>query len=164
MNSKLLEIERVLNVGLTALSAIDDWTIYPHQQVLADANGLKTALAALRADIPDRRTALQALESIGETILGTKFSYEVYQKLLARKHPNFQNLQWASMGKLPIPVDVMTEYRAIKSGEFTAAIATLESKHEQQIVQLNKRLQDMTTVLNRAQRLLTEMLAIVGLE
>lgn len=161
-NKQLLEIERVLNEGLTALSAIDDATIYPHQQVLADANGLKSSLAALQAVVPDTRNALEALESVGDTTLGKKFSYAVYRKLMDRKHPDYMNLYFASAGKLPIPVDVISEYRAIEKGNIATAIANLKAKHKLQILQLNKRLRDMTTVLHDVNGMMEELLQLCG--
>ena len=121
INKRLLEIERILNKGLTALSS-EGLTCYPHQQVLADANGLKCAITALKADTPDTRIALKALEKVGDAKLGRRFSEEVYKRLLERKNPNYKNLHWATEGKLPIPLNLMPEYRAIQKGDIKIGV------------------------------------------
>jgi len=115
----------------------------------------------LQAQVPDTRLALEALESVGETKLGMKFSEEVYERLLRRKNPKYKNLYWASEGMLPIPVNVIPEYRAIQKGDIVTAIPSLESKYKLRIQQLNKRLQDMTHVLTEAHTIFKEMQAQV---
>ncbi|MFC1792801.1 M28 family peptidase [Planctomycetota bacterium] len=148
-NRFLLEIECILNKGFTALSA-DGMTLYPHQQVLADANGLKCALTALQAQPPDNRLALKALETVGDTKQGIRLSKEVYKKLIKRKDPSYENLHWASEGKLAIPVNVISEYRAIQKDDLTKVVPRLKTKYDLQIQRLNKRLKDMTNVLEEA--------------
>ena len=90
VNEGLLEVEKVLNSGLTALSpADDDATVYPHQAVLRDAQGINAALAALKADRPDPAAALKALAGTYMTRFGISFSYPVYLKQLSRLAPAF---------------------------------------------------------------------------
>jgi len=159
-NSLLLQVERILNKGFTALSS-EGMTIYPHQQVLADANGLKCALTALQAKPPDTRLALEALQVVGDTKLGMRFSEEVYQKLISRKDPSYKNLHWASDGKLAVPVNVIPEHHAIQKGQITTAISSLETKYKSKIQALNKRLQEMNSVLEETHTLLTDFQALV---
>ncbi|MFC1761308.1 M28 family peptidase [Planctomycetota bacterium] len=155
-NNRLLEIERILNKGLTALSS-EGLTCYPHQQVLTDANGLKCAITALQAHTPDTRLALKVLEKVGDTKLGIRFSEEVYQRLLERKNPDYKNLHWASEGKLPVPLNVIPEYRAIQKGDITTAISGLREEHRLRIQDLNNRLREMTSVLREAHTLLKQI-------
>lgn len=158
VDQRLLEVEKVLHGGLTALSPVDDSTVYPHQPVLNDAIAIRSCLVALNADQPDTVAALRALEGIGETAIGVKFSPAVHQKMMERKNPSYARLHWASLGKLPVPVDVMPEYRAIERGEIPQAVSSLEAKHRPVVAELNKRLQAMASVLSEVHALMEPLL------
>jgi hypothetical protein len=149
-NGGLLEIERAVNAGFTALSpAEDDATVYPHQAVLKDAQGMNAALAALRAAGPDPAAALKALEGTYLTRLGIVFSYPVYLKYIARLDPGYELITWGAQGQLPEPLDVVPEYRAIQSGDIAGAIGGLESERGELTGELNRRLAGMASLLEQ---------------
>jgi len=149
-NGGLLEIERAVNAGFTALSpAEDDATVYPHQAVLKDVQGINAALAALRAAGPDPAAALMALEGTYLTRLGIVFSYPVYLKHIARLDPGFELITWGAQGQLPEPLDVIPECRKIQSGDIAGAIEGLDTKRAELTGELNQRLAGMASLLEQ---------------
>jgi len=149
-NGSLLEIERAINAGFTALSpAEDDATVYPHQAVLKDAQGINAALAALRAPAPDAAAALKALEGTYLTRIGIVFSWPVYLKHIARLDPGHELITWGAQGQLPEPLDVIPEYRKIQSGDIAGAIEGLEAKRGELTRELNQRLAGMAGLLEQ---------------
>jgi len=150
VNSGLLEIEKAINVGFTALSpADDDATIYPHQALLKDAQAVNAALAALRAAKPDAAAALKALEGTYLTRLGVVFSYPVYLKHIGRLDPGYGRITWGAQGQLPKPLDIMPQYRKIQAGDYAGAIAELETVRRSLLGALDQRLTEMAGVLER---------------
>jgi hypothetical protein len=151
VNAGLLAVEKLVNGGLTALSPPDDdATIYPHQLVLRDLQGINAALTALKASRPERAAALQALSGVYFTRLGLVFSYSVYRKHLERLDPGYGILTWGGQGQLPKPLDVIPQYRMIEAGKATAAVADLEAKRRALIDDLNGRILRMAGVLEQA--------------
>jgi hypothetical protein len=151
VNAGLLEIEKAVNSGLTALSPPDDdATIYPHELVLRDLRGINAALAALKTPRPDRAAALKALAGVYFTRLGLIFSYPVYQKHLERLDPGYGLITWGGQGQLPKPVDVVPQYRMIEAGKTAVAAAELEAKRRALVDDLNARLLRMSGVLEQA--------------
>jgi hypothetical protein len=149
-NKDLLEIERAINAGYTALSpGDDDATVYPHQTVLEDVQRINEALAALESVKPDGDTALKALAGTYLTRLGIVFSYPVYLKHIARLDPGFGRIAFGGQGRLPIPLDVMPEYRKVQAGDYTGAITGLETKRRTLISTLDRRLTEMAGVLEQ---------------
>ncbi len=149
-NAVLLAVEKDINGGLTALSpADDDITIYPHQAVLKEVQGLSTALAALKAGKPDRAAALEALAGTGTTRFGLRFSYPVYQKQLLRLAPGFPRLGFGELGRLPAPLDIMPQYRKIESGDAAGAVPELEAALRARLDLLDGRISEMAEVLER---------------
>ncbi len=154
-NRALLEAERMLNAGLTCLSpAADDATVYPHQPLLEETQGLSKALAALGAAEPDRAAALEALAGTGMTRWGRLFSYPVYRKQLARLTPGFPRLGFGELGRLPEPLDIMPQYRKIESGDAAGAVPGLESALRARRVLLDERLAEMADLLERTSAVL----------
>ena len=157
-NAVLLAVEKDINGGLTALSpADDDITIYPHQAVLKEVQGLGTALAALKAGKPDRAAALEALAGTGTTRFGLRFSYPVYQKQLLRLAPGFPRLGFGELGRLPAPLDIMPQYRKIESGDAAGAVPELEAALRARLALLDVRISEMAEVLERAAARLREL-------
>jgi hypothetical protein len=149
-NSSLLEIEKAINAGFTALSpADDDATVYPHQPVLGDARGIGAALAALRASTPDKAAALKALAGTYLTRHGIAFSYPVYLKHIARLDPGFDRITFAAQGRLPAPLDVMPQYRRIEAGDYAGAVAELEASRRALLADLDHRLTGMADLLEQ---------------
>jgi len=150
-NAALLDAEKVLNSGLTAVSpAEDDATVYPYQPILRDLRGISSALAALRSAPPDKAAALKALSGVYLTRHGIAFSHPVYLKQLARLDPAFERIAWGAQGHLPKPLDVVPEYRQIEAGESGQAIASLEPKERSLAAELDARLDRMAGILERS--------------
>ena len=150
-NAALLSVEKDINSGFTALSpADDDITIYPHQAILKEVQGLRKALVALKAMKPDRAAALEALAGTGMTRYGIRFSYPVYQKQLSRLAPGFPRLGFGELGQLPEPLDIMPQYRKIESGDTTGAVPELEAALRARLALLDRRLAEMAAVLEQA--------------
>ncbi|TRZ86784.1 M28 family peptidase [bacterium] len=151
VNDGLLEVEKALNSSFTALSpADDDATVYPHQAVLRDAQGINAALAALKTDRPDPAAALKALAGTYMTRFGISFNYPVYLKQLTRLEPDFPRLTIGGQGQLPEPLDVIPQYRKIEAGDYAGAIAELEAIRLTQLSRLDERLARMAGVLEWA--------------
>ena len=156
-NKQLLLILKVLYRGM---SAVHEWTGHlhaPHEQVLADTQGINAAIRALKAEPPDRAGALKALEGTGMTPLGIAFSYPVWRQAIEVTDPSRTDLYWASLGKLPYVFDVIPEYRLIERGEIPLAVNGLEAKRKLELEQLNRRLADMSSVLEKVNALLEEL-------
>ncbi len=152
VNTYLLKIAKVLNRGLSAFSG---WkNVYPHEELLSNTLNLNTAIDSLEKNPPDSTSALKALEEIYPTSIGVKFSEAVYQRVLRRRHPDTENLDLISLGKLSVPPDVIPEYRAIERGDMGAAIVKLKGKLRLEILQLDRRLEEMISVLEAAHSLL----------
>jgi Iap family predicted aminopeptidase len=150
-NAALLDVEKVLNSGLTAMSpADDDATVYPYQPVLRDLRGIASALAALRSAPPDPAAALKALSGVYLTRHGLAFSHPVYRKQIARLDPAFDRVAWGAQGHLPRPLDVVPEHRQIEAGETGRAIASLEPKERSLAAELDARLGRMADLLEKA--------------
>jgi hypothetical protein len=150
VNLGLLEIEKDINSGLTALSPPDDdATIYPHELVVRDLQGINAALAALIAARPDRATALKVLSGVYFTRLGLVFSYPVYQKHFERLDPGYELITWGAQGQLPKPLDVVPQYRKIEAGNSAVAIIELEAERRGLVEDLNARLARMAALLER---------------
>ena len=150
-NAALLDVEKVLNSGLTAVSpAEDDATVYPYQPILRDLRGISSALAALRSAPPDKAAALKALSGVYLTRHGIAFSHPVYRKQIARLDPAFERVAWGAQGHLPRPLDVVPEYRQIEAGENGRAIASLEPKERSLAAELDARLDRMADLLEKA--------------
>jgi Iap family predicted aminopeptidase len=148
VNDGLLEVEKVLNSSFTALSpADDDATVYPHQAVLRDAQGINAALAALKADRPGPAASLKALAGTYMTRFGISFSYPVYLKQISRLRPDFPRITIGGQGQLPEPLDVISQYRKIEAGDWAGAIVELEAKRLKLLVELDDRLARMAGVL-----------------
>jgi aminopeptidase YwaD len=150
-NAALLDAEKVLNRGLTAVSpAEDDATVFPYQPILKDLQGVTTALAALRPPAPDNAAALKALAGVYLTRQGVIFSHRAYQRQIARLDPAFERLAWAAQGQLPRPLDLVPQYRLIESGASSRASAELEPVRRALTAELETRLVRMAEVLEQA--------------
>jgi Iap family predicted aminopeptidase len=149
-NAALISVEKDINSAFTALSpADDDITVYPHQALLREAQGLHKALVALKATKPGRAAALEALAGTGMTRFGIRFSYPVYQKQLSRLAPGFPRLGFGELGQLPEPLDVMPQYRKIESGDAAGTVPQLEAALRTRLGLLDKRLAEMAVILER---------------
>jgi hypothetical protein len=156
-NKVFLAAAKTANANLTALDMLDN-VIYPHQQVLADVQGLDAAIAALTAGTPDADAALQALSATYMTWYGMNFSYPVYIHEISRRDPDYGRIGWGGTGQLPIPLDVMPEYRMIESGHYAAAAQGLADKRAVQVGDLNRRLTHMAASLETTTALLAGLI------
>jgi hypothetical protein len=146
VNKKLLAIEKTIGTNLTAISPFDP-TLYPHQQVLHDTEGLEAAIAALKQPTPDAAAALQALGGVYLTWYGINFSHSVYRMEIRHHDPDYYRINWGGQGQLPEPLDVMDEFNMIQAGDYAGAIAGLQAKVGPQIVELNGRLKRIAKTL-----------------
>jgi hypothetical protein len=142
----LLEVERALHAGFTALDWSDE-TVYPHEQVLWDVQLLQQAQAALLASDPDKEAAVKTLAAIGYTWYGLRFSLPVYRHQLAWHDPAYWAINWGGEGHLPLPIDVLAECRAVEIGDGGAALPGIERELERQRGQLDDRLLTMAETL-----------------
>jgi hypothetical protein len=150
-NAALLDAEKILNKGLTAVSpAEDDATVYPYQAVLKDLRGITAALAALQPARPDKAAALKALMGVYLTRQGVVFSHRAYQRQIARLDPAFERIAWGALGKLPRPLDVVPQFRLIEAGETARAAGELRPVREALAAELDVRLGRMAEVLEQA--------------
>ena len=148
-SAQLMAVEKLLSSNLTALSWWDD-TIYPHEQVLWDLQGVNAAIAALDRSQPQAKAALDALAGVGYSYYGLLASEPVYLHELARHDPGYWAIAWGGQGHLPEPIDVMPEYRLAEAGDAWAALIGLRSERARQIEQLDGRLTRIAEVLEAA--------------
>ena len=148
-SARLMAIEKLLSSNFTALSWWDD-TIYPHEQVLWDLQGVNAAIGALDRSQPQARAALDALAGVGYSYYGLLASEPVYLHELNRHDPDYWAIAWGGQGHLPQPIDVMPEYRLVGSGDYDAALEGLYAERGSQIGQLNERLAAIADVLAAA--------------
>ena len=147
-NAVQISAEKDLNSGLTGLSpAEDDATVYPHQAVLRDVLSLGRAIDALGRKPADKPAALKAVQETYLTRFGIAFSHDAYRKQLTRFDPEFERITWAGQGQIPVPIDLVPEYRQIESGEYAGALKSLESWRRIRLGELNDRLSRMAGVL-----------------
>jgi len=151
-NATLLEIERLINGNLTALSAWD-WTVYPHEQVLGDVQNLDEAIAALQGQRPSR--ALSALGDVALTWYGLYFSHDVYTYDLERRLPSHPRVTWGAQGHLIDYLDVIPQYRAIEKGRWDAStVRDLKRMRNGDLADLDARLDAMAQALEEVTALL----------
>jgi len=148
-SARLMAIEKLLSSNFTALSWWDD-TIYPHEQVLWDLQGVNAAIGALDRSQPQVRAALDALAGVGYSSYGLLASEPVYLHELDRHDPGYWAIAWGGQGHLPQPIDVMPEYRLVGSGDYDAALIGLRLERGRQVGQLNERLAAIADVLDAA--------------
>jgi hypothetical protein len=147
-NKTLLAVEKCINRNFTALND-GDFTIYPHQQVLVDVQGLNAALAALQASPVDASGALTALSGVAATWEGLYFSYQVFLKDMTRHAAGYYRLAWGGQGHLAKYLNVMPQYGQIEAGKFATALTGLTSLRKGEISDLNGRLAKMSCVLEK---------------
>lgn len=146
IDKTLVRVEKDINANFTALDA-NDYTIYPHQQVLLNLQSLDAAIAALQPPAPDGQAALDALLGVDRTAYGVNFSPSTSRYVLRLVSPSYPKLCFAELGHLPPTIDVMREYRWIEQGRFAAALVALTVKRDLQIPELDRRLAKMAHVL-----------------
>jgi Iap family predicted aminopeptidase len=166
VNQHLLDIEKTLNEGLVSMNSwyYVRWMVgevLPHHAVLNHIIGIEASLEALKKDDPDISGALKALQSIGFTEVGLGVSHSTYRKVLKQVHPSNPRVFNHEIGKLPVPIDVIPEYRAIEKGELSKAISSLEAKYKLEIIQINRRLREMGFVIEDSNSLLERVLELL---
>jgi hypothetical protein len=155
-NATLLEIEKLINGNLTALSAWD-WMAYPHEQVQNDVECLQAAIAALQDGRP--AGALKELTDVALTWYGLQFSHDVYTADLERRDPSHPRVTWGAQGHLIEYLDVIPQYRAIEAGTWDAGtVAELRRMRNRDLADLDARLLAMARVLEEA----TSLIRTVG--
>ena len=148
-NTRLMAVEKRLLTTFTALDVYGS-TIFPHEQVLRDVQGLNSAVAALRASPVDTSQALDALSGVGLTSLGRTFSHDVYVRKLARNAPDYPLLCWGGLGKLAPSLDLVPQCLLIEAGRYDVAASGLSDLRRSELAELNARLVKMTKAANEA--------------
>jgi hypothetical protein len=155
-NETLLEIQRLINGNLTALSAWD-WTAYPHEQVLIDVQSLNGAISALHEGRTGR--ALSALANVALTWYGLYFSHDVYTYDLERRLPSHPRVTWGAQGHLINYLDVIPQYREIERGTWdVGTVKELKKMRNTDLADLDSRLAEMAEVLEEV----TSLIRTVG--
>jgi Iap family predicted aminopeptidase len=147
VNTGLLAVLRDLGPALSGLDWYDTAT-YPHRAQLDDVLSLGSGIRRCR--LQQRGPALRALAGVTHTATGRHFTYAVYRRFLHRFSPEYERLGWAAWGRLPLPLDVLPEYRLIESGRYRAALRGLVAKRRAARAELERRLAAMTPVLAAA--------------
>ena len=142
-NTSLLQIVKVVDDKFTALD-VWDYTIYPHQQVLWNVQGVKAAADALPGD-PD--AALAAIKGVGQMVYGVNFSHAVFVEDQSRHDPGYYNVKWGGQGQLADYLDLTDQWNEIKAKQYEAAQSSLRIIQAEQLRQLNVRLGKMADVL-----------------
>jgi len=146
VNRKLLRVEKIVNDEFTALDCWD-LTIYPHQQVLWNAQGLAAAIAALEANPVDKAGALTALGGVAQTWNGLNFSHAVYVDDLRRHKLGYARLSWGGQGQLARYLDGVPQYGLVDGGDYATAAAQLKTKLTAEVTMLSKRVDRMADTL-----------------
>jgi hypothetical protein len=158
----MLDAERELLRKLVALDAFDQY-VFPHEQLQRDATRMQLAIDALESGNPGLANGTYVRRT-GLTNAGRLFAYESYAAELARHGSAFDQLQWGGQAHLAPYVDLWKEYHAIAAkvtaGEtrpaaFAAEVASIRRKLQPVYAELNRRLQWMAQVFNRAAEDLT---------
>jgi hypothetical protein len=144
VNAQLVDIEKTLCGGLTALDWRDATTI-PHAQVLRDLEGVQAALAAMPGD---PGAAMAALDDVGYTSYGKEFSREVFDLEQERHDPSYDRIFWGGLGHLPQPIDVMPAYDDLRAGDGAAAIEKLTAIEAATRAELETRLTELCHLLD----------------
>jgi hypothetical protein len=150
-NRKLMAVEKVINKGFTALDAWDD-TVYPHAQAQWDLEQINLAIAALEAEPADPGTALDALRAVGVTDpYALDFGYENYTLQLEMHKPGwYGGLFWGGQGQLSMYLDVVPAMNKIDAGMLAGSVASITVMRDALIMDLNKRIDRMSTTLDKA--------------
>ena len=128
----------------------DDAVTYPHRAQLDDLLSLVAGIRRCR--LHQRGPALRALAGVTHTATGRHFSSAVYRRFLARFSPVYERLGWAAWGSLPLPLDVLPEYRLTEPGRCRAALRGLVAMRRSARAELERRLAAMTPALAAAAR------------
>ena len=152
---RTLAVTALLNHNLASFaSRFEEFTVFPHEQVLWDATAVRDALAALRSDPAQPSLALEKLTASPLTKVGLVFSPSVYHRELAKRAPGFPRLQWGEQAQLPPSLDLVPACRKIQSGDTAGAIAELEVRRAALLAELDARMTRMADTLERAAQLL----------
>lgn len=145
-NETLLAAVTTIHDEFTALDCWD-YTVYPHQQVLWDTQYLNESIAELQKDPVDPDAAAGPLWNVGQMYYGLTFSYEPFVQDQARHDPDHPRANWGGQGQLAPYLDLVAEYDQIYAGEYAAALASLTSARDAELMLLNERLAHMADVL-----------------
>jgi Iap family predicted aminopeptidase len=149
-NQALLRIEKRINKAFTCLHPFD-LTVYPHQNALADVQGLNAAIAALDQPTPDPTTAMYALWGVDLLWYGMSFGQQTFIENCMHHDPAYKYVFWGAQGKLLPPLDELWEAAdAVQTGgPYGDAIADMTAARNARLTALDSRLGGMTDVLDQ---------------
>ena len=151
---RALAIVKILNLSLASHDVESCTALYPHELTLGNVKAMNAALVALSSENRNLPQALKRLAEAGQTSIGLVLSEPAYRETLKFTDPQSQPLYFASLGKLPLSLDLLPEYRLIEAGEVEKAIEQLRVKLRGQLMELNRRLKGITVTLEKANALL----------
>jgi hypothetical protein len=160
VNAQLMQIEKLVNGGFTALDALDN-TSYPFDQISRDVFRMVTAYDALDSATPDYDTAAGAVASTGLMWYGTNFSRPVFKKVLQQHRQSYYHIAWGGQGHLEKYQDLIPEYNLILAKDAGSAMSMLSDDIEFQQADLADRIVAMTETLDEASAQIKDLFPLV---
>ncbi len=148
-NANLMQIEKILNRGFTAMDWLDS-TVYPWDQTVRDIFNLNVAIDALDTASPDWNAAAGSVGSVGLMWYGTNFSHPVFLRELQRHRDSYYRITWGAQGHLALYQDLTPVMDAITAQDKTTALDGLNAATAEQNADLDLRIIQATDVLERS--------------
>ncbi|HEY5169560.1 MAG TPA: M28 family peptidase [Thermoleophilia bacterium] len=147
-NSYLLRGAKTSLKGYQALDAWD-YSCYPHQQTMWDIEYMDAALAHLQADPVAADAAIEDLGSVGINWYNSLFTPSVVDYELTRHDPDYYRVTWGAMGKQIDQFQMAPVWALIGDGHYDKAIAKVQKFRNADALDLQMRVQNMTTVTQK---------------
>ena len=139
---------RGAKTSLKGYQALDAWdySCYPHQQTMWDIEYMDKALAHLQADPVEADAAIEDLGSVGINWYNSLFTPSVVDYELTRHDPDYYRVTWGAMGKQIDQFQMAPVWALIEAGQYDKAIAKVQKFRSADALDLQMRVQNMTTV------------------
>ena len=159
INAQLMQIEKLVNSGFTALDALDN-TTYPFDQITRDIYSMQAADDALDSATPDYDTAAGAVGGTGLMWYGTNFSRPVFKKVLQQHRQSYYHIAWGGQGHLEKYQDLTPEFNAILDEDAEMAMDLLDDDIAFQQSDLAVRIAAMTATLDEASDQIEDLITL----
>ncbi len=142
---------RGAKTSLKGYQALDAWdySCYPHQQTMWDIEYMDAALAHLQADPVEADAAIEDLGSVGINWYNSLFTPSVVDYELTRHDPDYYRVTWGAMGKQIDQFQMAPVWALIGDGQYDKAIAKVQKFRNADALDLQMRVQNMTTVTQK---------------